>query len=106
MILAIVQDIDADAAIDALVKAGHRVTRVASTGGFFRQGNITFMTGVEDEQVEEVLGVLREMCRKRTRLVPLGPDPVEPLAMVGGYVEVPVGGAAVFVFNVERYEQI
>lgn len=106
MVMAVVQNSDADAAIRALVRAGHRVTQVASTGGFFRQGNTTFMAGVPDEQVGEVLDILRENCRRRTRLVPVSPDPVEPLAMLGGHVEVTVGGATVFVFDVERFEQL
>ena len=106
LIMAVVQDIDADTAIKALVKAGHRVTRIASTGGVFRQGNTTFMTGVEDEQVDEVLTILRRTCSRRTRLLPASPDPVEPATMWTATVEVPVGGATVFVVDVERFEQI
>ncbi len=106
MIMAVVQDIDADAAIDALVEAGYRVTRVASTGGFFRQGNTTFMAGVEDDQVEAVLDMVRSTCQKRKRPLPVSPAAVESPAVMGGYVEVTVGGATVFVFDVVRYEQI
>lgn len=106
LILAVVQDIDADNAIRELVKAGHRVTRVASTGGVFRQGNTTFLTGVEDNRVEEVLAILRQTCRERTRLLPSAPDPAEPVTQWATAVEVPVGGATVFVLNVERFEQI
>lgn len=104
--MAVVQDIDADNAIRALVKEGHRVTRVASTGGFFRQGNTTFMTGVGDDEVEKVLAILRRTCRERTRLLPSAPDPAEPVTRWATAVEVPVGGATVFVINVERFEQI
>jgi uncharacterized protein YaaQ len=106
MIYAVVQDTDADAAMDALVKAGHRVTRVASTGGFFRQGNTSFICGVEDQDVDSVVDVLRKICERRTRLLPVNADLVEPMSVVGGYVEVPVGGATIFVFNIERFEQI
>jgi uncharacterized protein YaaQ len=104
MIMAIVQNMDADAVIEALVGSGQRITRVATTGGFFRQGNTTFLAGVEDEQVESVLEILREYCRTRKRLRPVQPDPAGPVPVVGGYVEVEVGGANVFVFDVERYE--
>lgn len=106
MILAVVQNTDADAVMEALIKAEYRVTRVASTGGFFRQGNTTLLIGVEDLQVEDVLGILRGICQQRTRLLPVSVDPTEPMSMVGGYVEVPVGGASVFVFDVERFEHI
>lgn len=106
MIMAVVQDIDADAAIDALIEAGYRITRIASTGGFFRQGNTTFMTGVEEDQVETVLDLVRGICQKRTRPLPVSPAAVESPGVMGGYVEVTVGGATVFVFDVVRYEQL
>ena len=106
MIMAIVQNMDADAVTDALVKAGHRVTRVATTGGFFRQGNTTFLTGVDDTQVESVISIVRQYCQTRKRLRPVQPDPTGPVPVVGGYVEVDVGGANVFVFDVERHEHL
>jgi uncharacterized protein YaaQ len=105
MIMAIVQNIDAETAINALIDAGYRVTRVATTGGFFHQGNTTFLMGVSDDQVEAVIGILREHCQARTRLRSVTPDPTGPVPIVGGYLEVKVGGATVFVFDVEHYEQ-
>ena len=45
MILAVVQNVDADTVIDALLDAGHRTTRLASTGGFLREGNTTLLVG-------------------------------------------------------------
>jgi uncharacterized protein YaaQ len=106
MIMAIVQNIDADSVIEALVGAGHRVTRVATTGGFFRQGNTTFLTGLDDNQVEPVINILRQYCQTRKRLRPVQPDPAGPVPVIGGYVEVEVGGANVFVFDVQRHEQL
>ncbi|HLV44903.1 MAG TPA: cyclic-di-AMP receptor [Aggregatilineales bacterium] len=105
LIIAILQSIDEDHTIKALVKAGYRVTRAASTGGFFRQGNTTLMTGVEDHQVEEVMAILRRTCKQRTRLLPASPDPIEPISMWMPTVEVPVGGATVFILDVARFEQ-
>mgnify|MGYP000077961854 CR=1 FL=1 len=106
LVLAIVQDIDADAAIKALTEKGQRVTRMASTGGFFRQGNTTLFCATEDDQVDAVLDVLRQVCQQRTRLHPIHLDPTEPIAMGVAYTEIPIGGATIFVFNIERYEQI
>lgn len=106
LIMAVVQDVDADRVVRALLDAGYRVTRLASTGGFFRQGNTTFVTGVQDEQVDEVFGILRETCQKRTRLMPVSPDRMESATMWQATVEVPIGGATVLVMNVERFEQL
>jgi uncharacterized protein YaaQ len=106
LVLAVVQDIDADAALKALTEAGFRVTRVASTGGFFRQGNSTLFCATKDEDVEKVIGILQHTCQRRTRLHPVHLDPTEPIAMGVAYTEVPIGGATVFVLDVARFEQI
>ena len=86
MIIAIVRDIDDAAVIDALVNRGFRVTRVASTGGFLRRGNVTLLIGVEGEQrAQAVIDLLRETC-----------SPAEP-----GHHR-----ATVFVVNAEYFEQV
>ncbi len=62
LIIAIVRDVDAGPVTDQLVAHGHRVTRVASTGGFLRRGNVTLLIGVEQQQVQPVIDVLRDTC--------------------------------------------
>ncbi len=106
MVLAVVQDIDADAAIEALTEVGHRVTRIASTGGFFRQGNSTLLCAVDDAQVGGVVDTLRKVCQQRTRVMPVSIDPSEAVLAAGTYAEVPVGGATILVFNIERFERV
>jgi uncharacterized protein YaaQ len=106
LIIAIVQDQDADRTIKAMNEAGFRVTRVASTGGFFRVGNTTLLSGVDDEKIDGVLSIFKTTCERRTRLIPAGPNIVESAAMMGAFVEVEVGGATVFVMDVEHFEQI
>lgn len=105
LIIAVVQDQDADRTIKTLNDAGHRVTRVASTGGFFSVGNSTLLCGVEDAQVSAVIDILKQTCERRTRLIPAGPNIVESATMMGAFVEVEVGGATVFVVDVEHFEQ-
>jgi uncharacterized protein YaaQ len=51
---------DADAIVQSLVDANFRVTRVASTGGFLRRGNVTLMIGVEEENVQAIIDLLRQ----------------------------------------------
>ena len=106
LVLAVVQDIDADAVVSALTEAGERVTRVASTGGFFRQGNSTLLCATEDNQVDGVIAVLQKVCHQRTRLIPVSLDPGEAILTSGAYTEVTVGGATVLVFDIERFEHI
>lgn len=63
LMIVIVRDIDDADVIQALVAQDYRVTRVASTGGFLRHGNVTLMIGVEAGRVDKVIETLRQVCR-------------------------------------------
>ncbi|ANY66551.1 MULTISPECIES: cyclic-di-AMP receptor [unclassified Paenibacillus] len=105
LVIAIIQDKDSNRLSNALVTEGFRATKLASTGGFLRAGNTTFMIGIEDERVHEVFQVIKTNCKVRDQLV----TPVSPIggstdSYIPFPVEVQVGGAAVFVVPVERFE--
>jgi uncharacterized protein YaaQ len=107
LVLAIVQEKDATRLIDALSEANVQATMLASTGGFLREGNATILSGVEDDQVEKVLGVINKICHRREQLMTPIPPVVEPVDSYVTYpVKVEVGGAIVFVMNIERMERI
>ena len=107
MVTVIVQDEDAGKLVDALVKRGFRSTRLQSRGGFLRAGNSTILLGVDDSRLEDALRAIRENCRTRTRSIVPMPTMIEqgefPMAQP---VDVEVGGATVFVTNVEYYEHV
>ncbi|MBE3590552.1 MAG: cyclic-di-AMP receptor [Firmicutes bacterium] len=107
MVIAVIQDKDAVKLMETLVAEGHRATKLASTGGFLREGNTTFLIGCADEEVEDVLRVIRTVCRAREQLVtPLSSAAGATDSFVPFPVEVTVGGATVFVLNVERFEKV
>ncbi len=60
LIIAIVPDTASDAVSNALTSGDFRVTYIASTGGFLRRGHSTLLVGVEDEQVEPALQIIRK----------------------------------------------
>ena len=62
LVIAILRDVDHDPVSRALTSQGFRVTLIASTGGFLRHGSTTLLIGVDDEQVEESLRLIRENC--------------------------------------------
>lgn len=62
LILAVLREKAEDSATRALTSAGFRVTAIASTGGFLKQGMTTLIAGVEDDQVETALAVFRQSC--------------------------------------------
>jgi uncharacterized protein YaaQ len=59
-IIVILRDEDSEPVSSSLIEAGFRATRIASTGGFLRRGSTTMMIGVDDEQVEQAIQVIRE----------------------------------------------
>ena len=71
LIVAIVQGEDADDVIRAMLEAGHRLTRINTTGGFLRRGNATLLIGVEDHQLDEVLNLMQASVRRRTEAAPI-----------------------------------
>ena len=103
MILAIIQDQDAGPTLDALRERKFCVTQIASTGSFWRQGNVTLLIGVSEQRVEEAIGLLREQCHRRQELK-VGPASVGGrFATPSNYIEAEVGGAVVFVLNIEHF---
>lgn len=62
LICAIIHETDSDDVIETLIKSGYTVTRMASSGGFLRFGNVTLLIGVEPVQVDQVTALLREHC--------------------------------------------
>lgn len=107
LILAIVQKEDAGALLDALTEKGHRATRINTAGGFLKEGNATVLVGVEDTAVDGVLSLIETSCNTRTQYINPLPPVMEPGEFYMPYpVEVQVGGATVFVLNVDRYERL
>jgi uncharacterized protein YaaQ len=107
LIVAIVHNEDAGVLVDALLDRDYRATRLHSSGGFLKQSNATIVLGVDDDQVDEVFGIVRDNCTSRTQVVNPMPPIMEPGEFFMPYpLEVEVGGATVFVLPVERSERI
>mgnify|MGYP001180919817 FL=1 len=107
LIFAVIQGKDADALLTALRERGYRSTQINSAGGFLRENNVTVLIGVEDQHVPDVMRVIKQNCYTRTQYV----NPLLPIMEPGEFyvpnpVEVQVGGATVFVLNVQRLERI
>lgn len=106
LVIIIASDSDADKLIGRMVEQGYPATKIASTGGFLRRGNATILSGVEADEVETILGMVRQECHARAEYLPRQVLPV--FSEVGPYVAptpVRVGGAIVFVLPVERFEK-
>ncbi len=107
MVVAIMHGDDAAGCIEALADQGIPTTRLDSRGGFLQKGNATILCGVSEQQVDTVMQTLREGSKKRTETLHPMPPLVEPGDFFVPYpVEVEVGGAIVFVIDVERFEKL
>jgi len=107
LVVAIVHNEDAGALVDDLLEREYRATRLHSSGGFLKQSNATVILGVEDDQVEAVLGIVRDHCTSRTQIVNPMPPIMEPGEFFMPYpLEVEVGGATVFVLPVDSVERL
>lgn len=107
LVIAIVNHDDANTVIQNLTKKGFSSTKLATTGGFLMAGNVTILTGVEDGKVQNVIDIVREYSHSRKQIIPAS----YPMGIHGGYcpsppMEVSVGGATVFVVDVERFEHL
>jgi uncharacterized protein YaaQ len=107
LVVAIVHNEDAGALVDALLERDYRATRLHSSGGFLKQSNTTVLLGVEDDQLDDVMAVVRDTCTSRTQVVNPMPPIMEPGEFFMPYpLEVEVGGATVFVLPVDRFERL
>lgn len=106
LVIAVIQDKDSGRLIGALGKGNFKTTKLATTGGFLKEGNTTLMVGCEDDYVDDALGIIRDNCSQREQVV-------APISAMGGnadtYISKPVtvevGGATVFVMPVEAFHK-
>ncbi len=103
MVLAIINYDDSQEVTGSLIKAGFSITKLAASGGFLKTGNVTVLIGLDESRLDECFEIIREHSSTRKQIIPTGSNsglfPTAP-------VEIDVGGATVFVLNVERYEKL
>lgn len=105
LIYAIVNNDDSHAVSNALTKSGFSATKLASTGGFLMAGNTTFLVCSDDDKVDEIIEIIRQHSRKRKQFVPSTAS-YDMNSMNSFPIEVSVGGAIIFVTDIERFEKV
>jgi len=105
IIIAILNADDASTVLQNLMKAGYSVTKLSTTGGFLRAGNVTVLIGVDESKVQDVIDIIAKYSKSRKQVIPTTSE-----AGINFYpsmpVEVVVGGATIFVINAERFEKV
>ena len=102
LILAIVSNDDSQNVSTVLTKENFSVTRLATTGGFLKAGNTTIIVGTEAANVDHVIELIGQESKKRVEVVPSSAS--YDLGRFASFpVEVEVGGATIFVLDVEQF---
>ena len=105
MLLAIINSDDAPNVMNNLMKEGFQITKLATTGGFLKAGNVTILIGLDEDKLDKAFEIIRTYSSSRKQIIPttaelgMGFYPTMP-------VQVDVGGATVFVLHVERFEKL
>jgi len=100
LIVAIVHDDDAQMLMDSLRENRFSVTKLASSGGFLRLGNTTLICGVDDDKVDDLVKIIEQEAKSRTQLAPIAPGLFKTVQVP---IEVKVGGATIFVLDVDQF---
>lgn len=106
LIVAVVQDQDSNRLLNRLVENKFQATKLATTGGFLKSGNTTFLIGADDEKIDQLLKIIEDNCQARDQLVaPISPLSGNADSYVPSSVKIQVGGATVFVLPIENFYQ-
>jgi CPA1 family monovalent cation:H+ antiporter len=99
----VIQEADLENALASLNKLGFSIARLTSTGGFLSRKNVTLLVGVQESRADVAVKALENSCRQRVEFVssPLRGETF-PLPTP---TQVTVGGATIFLFEVETYDE-
>ena len=101
LIIAILQSRDFANLRNDLTQNGYPVTLLSSSGGFLKGGNSTVLIGIDEKEVPSVLKIIESNCQRRGKVTP--PPTIGKNADGEIPVEITVGGATVFIVNVEQF---
>lgn len=106
LLVGIVNNDDANELLNEMNKLSFQATKLSTSGGFLKTGNVTFLVGVEDERVDELISVFESCCSRRTQMVPTAPPFIGEGFLSATPVEITIGGATIFILDIEKFLKI
>lgn len=103
LVIAIVQDNDVNLLMDDLVENEFSVTKLSTTGGFLREGNTTLLLGVEEDRLQEAIKLIEKNGKKRKATTTFLNSSIQGSMFNSLPVEIEVGGATVFVLEIDQF---
>lgn len=106
LVIAIINSDDSSAVMSNLTKSGYAVTKLSTSGGFLRAGNVTLLIGVEEKKTDDVINIIGQYSSQRKKITPVNTTYIGESMLSSMPVEVTVGGATIFVIDVEQFYKI
>ncbi len=104
MVMTVVPRDGAEALLNALVNAGYTATFMELRGGMLRQSQLSLFTAVDSKELDKVLAIIRSSCSSEM-LVESKSDG-ETFSFGQSSMTSGVGGAVIFIWNIEGIEII
>ncbi len=102
LVIGIINNDDANDLLTEITKASFQATKLSTSGGFLKMGNVTVLVGVEDEKVDEVVEIFKTCCSRRTQMIPTAPPYLGEGFVSAAPVQVTIGGATLFIIDVDK----
>ncbi len=102
LVIGVINSDDANDLLSEITKASFQATKLATSGGFLKMGNVTVLVGVEDSQVDEVVEIFKNCCSRRKQMIAATPSFLGEGLVTGAPVEVTIGGATLFIIDVDK----
>jgi uncharacterized protein YaaQ len=103
MVMAVVPRDEAEGVLSALIAAGHTATFTESRGGMLRQAQYTLFIGVDEQALPHVLDIIHGSCHSDVRVERGEGEMGAPTLIRPTAASASVGGAAVFVWDLEQF---
>jgi uncharacterized protein YaaQ len=80
-------------------------TKIDSAGGLIQEPNVTLLIGLNETRLGPLLDLVRKVCQPYRQFIPAHVS-VHPMHMQPAMIEAEMGGATVYVLDVERFEPL
>jgi uncharacterized protein YaaQ len=105
LVIATVAGAQANTLTERLTQEGFYATQIDSSGGILYEATVSLLIGLDRARLPRLLENLRECCSTRRRFIPAHVE--APLLEIQPVmIEAEVGGATVYVLDVERFEPL
>lgn len=88
-----------------LIRDGFQITEMNSAGGLVQELQVSLLIGLHHSRQTQLLEHLRDCCHRQRRFLPTQFEG-SPTVFHSTVIEAEVGGAMIFVLNVDRFEQL